>query len=438
MFSVTQRKFGALAFGVLFLFHRLSPFWNPHRSTNVFSFNSAPAAADFKETPAMELGPPDSTKIERPLSKVIPSLQPQVPFKRPYAFATLLSSTTVDLTAPDDDDVYFVGARLLCYQLLHAPETRLSKPIPFVVAVTKDVPSSKRNRLIHDGAEIIEVEKLSADWVQSDQRYSDVLTKLRIANWTQFERVMFLDVDTVLSEPLDGIFDDPAARVLNNLELQTRNHTDVVKDDEAPQPSTYVFAGAPSLISGHKYPPTTEDENMGGHWVNGGFWLIRPSQELFALYKSVLDIPDRFGTFYPEECLLNYVHRNDGNMPWFALQYDWGVSGFPSLNDLESGAKSLHDKWWQKGELSDFFEKIRWQMDGFYRGRDSLADPAGWKNMLKQLKVDKVRSSEAKRRKRQQEERERREDEGRRKSEEKEKKNEEMEKNNQQKEESEV
>jgi len=371
MYANRQRVVVALAFLLIFLFQRyyyISLIANPHPSISVTSGESQNIANSSSSADASS--PSSSASAHSQVEKA------PDPEKPKYAFVTFLSSTTVDNTKPDDDDVYFVGARILAYQLLHDPQTRTRENIPFVVAVTRDIPHSKRQRLVQDGADIIEVERLTADWINTEHRYSEVMTKLRIAQWTQFDRVMFLDVDTIITAPLDGIFNDPAARVRRNLQLHLkRNVIDAYKLDEGDQPKTYVLAGTPSLRQGHAYPPTKDDENLGGHWINGGFWVIRPAEELFKHYNRVLHIEGRFGTYYPEECLLNYIHRNGGNMPWSGLDYKWGVSGFPSYSDYKAGVKSLHEKWWQApDDLKPYLERVRWQMDGYWKGLEEKVE----------------------------------------------------------------
>lgn len=366
MYANRQRVVVALAFLILFLFQR-------------YYYVSLIANRSPITTTTTAATPDESRNLANASSSASADIQPVKPPEPPkpkHAFVTFLSSTTVDNNKPDDEDVYFVGARILTYQLLHDPKTSTRTNIPFVIAVTRDVPQSKRNRLVEDGADIIEVERLTADWINTEHRYSEVMTKLRIASWTQFDRVMFLDVDTIITAPLDDIFNDPAARVRRNLQLHLkRNVTDAYKTDEGDQPRDYVFAGTPSLRQGHAYPPTKDDENLGGHWVNGGFWVMRPSKDLFEYYNRVLHIQDRFGTYYPEECLLNYVHRNGGNMPWSGLDYKWGVSGFPSFGDYEAGVKSLHEKWWQApDDLKPFLERVRWQMDGYWKGLEEKVE----------------------------------------------------------------
>jgi alpha-N-acetylglucosamine transferase len=82
----------------------------------------------------------------------------------------------------DDDDAYFVAARNLTYQLLHAPRTRLRSPAPFTVLVTKDVRESKRQRLRNDGASGVEVDQMEHNISISEPRWVQTITKLRVVD----------------------------------------------------------------------------------------------------------------------------------------------------------------------------------------------------------------------------------------------------------------
>jgi len=60
--------------------------------------------------------------------------------------------------------------RLLAYQLLYAPETRSRKAIPihFLILVAHNLPEHKRERLRRDGAPVVEVQLIGADWIVTD------------------------------------------------------------------------------------------------------------------------------------------------------------------------------------------------------------------------------------------------------------------------------
>jgi alpha-N-acetylglucosamine transferase len=162
-----------------------------------------------------------------------------------YAYATFLAGNGND----DAEDVYYLGARLLAYQLIHAPETKSNNSIPFLVMVTHTVSEAKKDRLRQDGAEVVVVDDLIAEWIgdwRNNPRFKDVMTKLRLWEMTQYDRICLIDGDTVLIENIDGVFDDPAVKTRTTL-----NKTDAIRDDEAPQPSEYAFASTaePSTLS---------------------------------------------------------------------------------------------------------------------------------------------------------------------------------------------
>jgi len=79
----------------------------------------------------------------------------------------------------NSSDPYFDGARILAYQILHAPETRTKLNIPLVVFVHENVDQTKRERLKSDGAQVMEWSDLRVDWIRpKDHRWMDVLAKL--------------------------------------------------------------------------------------------------------------------------------------------------------------------------------------------------------------------------------------------------------------------
>lgn len=165
--------------------------------------------------------------------------------KSKHAYATFLASDAGD---KDDgnisQDKYFVAIRILAYQLLHAPETRTKNNIPFIVLVNEGVSELKRERLRRDGAIVWLAPPVDPKWIKTEiSTWQAVLTKLRLWELTQFERICFLDGDTVLTRSIDGIFDDPAVQT-----QQTGSNEDAIKDDEWRQPSRYAFAGVPEMM----------------------------------------------------------------------------------------------------------------------------------------------------------------------------------------------
>lgn len=289
--------------------------------------------------------------------------------KSKYAFATFLSGKE-DATV---DDPYFIAVRTLTYQLLHANETRSrDHSIPFVVLCTDKVPQAQRTRLQKDGAIVIVGESITSDWAKTDVgNWQGIMTKLRLLELTQFERIALLDGDTILLEPLDGIFHAPAVQLQESLVNKTG---DAIKSDEAQIPSTYSMASAPESKLEHKYPPTEANHDFPNiNYMNAGFFVFKPDLELLNYYLSVLDIPDRFDPVMQEQNLLNYAHRREGSMPWMDLSNKWNIH-FPRLEDVEGGVMSIHDKWWGPLDqrLAPMMQGWRWRMQGFFESQDAI------------------------------------------------------------------
>ncbi|KFY16140.1 hypothetical protein V491_05427 [Pseudogymnoascus sp. VKM F-3775] len=295
-----------------------------------------------------------------------------------YAFATFLTGMADDADAESrlSNDHYFLATRILAYQLLHAPDTRSrDETIPFIVLVTEHVNEERRSRLRKDGAIVVFAELIKSDWVHTDvSTWQDVMTKLRIWELTQFERICFVDGDTILVEPLDGVFQDDAVTSRKTGDIKTQ-----IFDDEAAMPVTYSFAGVPEMNRNHHFPPVDgQGDFINIDYLNAGFFVLEPSLPMFDYYLSLMNTVDKFNAHMPEQNLLNYAHRREGNMPWLQLNNTWNIH-YPTKDDVALGVKSLHVKWWnpEDDELRSYLEGWRWRMEGHYEARDALlGEPA--------------------------------------------------------------
>ena len=281
--------------------------------------------------------------------------------KSANAYATFFASSDSRI----EEDKYFAAVRILAYQLLHAPETRTTNNYPFIVLVTSTIPEDKRERLRRDGAIVLEATPIDAGWIKTEiSTWQNVMTKLRLWELTQFERICFVDGDTVLVKPLDSIFDEPAVATRTTL-----TNPDALMADEAPMPPSYVFAGVVEMKKEHHYPPL-EDEYANINYLNAGFFILQPSLTLFDYYISLTTTPNRFVPHLPEQNLLNYAHRREGNMAWQQLDTKWNIH-YPTTDDLKGGVASLHDKWWSpvNENMGPYLASWRWRMEGFWEGR---------------------------------------------------------------------
>ncbi|KAJ9626283.1 Mitochondrial distribution and morphology protein 31, mitochondrial precursor [Taxawa tesnikishii (nom. ined.)] len=190
-----------------------------------------------------------------------------------------------------------------------------------------------------DGATVIQVEKLVGDaLVPNVPRWRDMLTKLRMWEYTTYSKICYIDADMLITKRLDGIFWDEAT-----LTQSTSTNPNEIKSDEAPLPRTYTFAGHADFWGyDHAWPPPTDST-----YVTGGMM---------------------------EQDLLNYAHRREGNMPWKPIWYGWNVN-WPTEKDWKAGAASFHAKYWDGDPSHDPVLKAIWreqraEMEGFYRGRE--------------------------------------------------------------------
>lgn len=270
------------------------------------------------------------------------------------AYATFLSAP-LNSSALDG---YFLGARTLTYSLLHDPKTRTTHNLPLLILVTPDVSSAHRNQLTADGATIVQVPHLHADWIKpGDARWRDVLAKLHLFNLISYRKICFLDSDTLVTGVLDGIFEDAGTE-----SVATGSDASQILSDEAPLPSTYLFAAHAEALNfyAHDIPPPSHG------YLNAGFFVLGPSTELFNYYTSLLEGPGanatgKFVGGYPEQDLLNYAHRWNGNMPWRELRnWRWNVN-WPTRRDWEAGARSFHAKYWEEKGTGGH-DDVLWEM----------------------------------------------------------------------------
>ncbi|KAH8697888.1 nucleotide-diphospho-sugar transferase [Talaromyces proteolyticus] len=262
-----------------------------------------------------------------------------------YAIATFLSEDPSEENSPED--YYFLATRILAYQLLHDPATRCNRTnIPFVVLVTDEVNEAKRNQLTRDGAKVVRAQDIPLTrWTSTGAtHWKNQFNKLRLLEMTQYDRVLFLDADTILTRPIDGIFNEPESQVAATSLLVERPKQ--IRWDEGQPPAEYVFAArSDSSISGqrdHPFPPERTDE------FGAGFWLAAPSEELYQYFLNVMSHYHRFDPTAIDRSLLNYAFRRDGTMPWQELNYTWSAT-WPNSHDVEGGVVSLHEKFWREG-----------------------------------------------------------------------------------------
>lgn len=280
------------------------------------------------------------------------------------AFATILTHSKSHTHDDMDKDEYFLSTRTLCYQLLHAEETRNRLGAPCVVLATPGVREDKKDRLRKDGATVISVSSIQSAWAQTEiSTWTEMFSKLHLFRLTQYDLVAFMDNDVVLTSRLDGIFQDPAVVIRKS----KTNSTQDIEDAES-MPKEYVFAALAELNRKHSFPPSAANNDFPNiEYFNAGFFVFQPSKEMFEYHMSVLEIPNSFDASLMEQNLWNHVYRQEGNMPWTRLKSVWNIH-YPTVSDVAKGAVSVHDKFWfpHTKEMAKYLLSWRWRMHGFY------------------------------------------------------------------------
>ncbi|KAF2148768.1 glycosyltransferase family 8 protein [Myriangium duriaei CBS 260.36] len=288
--------------------------------------------------------------------------------KSKHAFATLLAGTGDDTDYNNNN--YYHNIRVLTYQLLHAPETRVrNRDIPFIVMVTDDIVEQARERLRRDGAIVVEVPRLvDAGYKTPKVRWADCMTKLRLWELVDFERVAFIDADTIIASPLDDIFSDPSVE-----EQPTLAGADARFPGAGAVPSTYVFAGNSDHRTPHHDIGTTEVFLTGLGIFRGGFFVIKPDIDLLRYYVSLLQLPDAFYPRALEDSLLNTVHHWNHGMPWQQMNMTFNLRSPLSMSAIEEGGKSVHNKWWEgaPADVKAWLRSWKPRMEEFYKTHDA-------------------------------------------------------------------
>jgi len=120
--------------------------------------------------------------------------------KSKQAIATLLTT---------NNPYYLQGALVLGSSIRSFDSTR-----DMVALVTKQTPAEWRDPLQVAGWTIVEVDEIAEFWwgqcghstADQGERWGHMATKLRLWELTQYERVLYLDADTILTGPVDDVF----------------------------------------------------------------------------------------------------------------------------------------------------------------------------------------------------------------------------------------
>jgi lipopolysaccharide biosynthesis glycosyltransferase len=250
------------------------------------------------------------------------------------AWATLLTQPS-----------YLPGVRTL-----RASVEASGSPYPLVVVVTDGIDARTRQVLTDDGCVVREVAPLRpAGGLQdnyANARFVEVWTKLAIWGLTEFERVVYLDADMLVTQNMDELFALAlAAGAIAACHACLCNPARIASYPASWTPENCFYTYCTGLAH-------TSEPELVDNYLNAGFLVLTPDQAVFAdLVARLAEVTDLSRYPFAEQDFLNEYY----DQRWQPLPYIYNALKtlpfqHPSLWDA-SAVKNIHyiiDKPWEK------------------------------------------------------------------------------------------
>lgn len=203
------------------------------------------------------------------------------------------------------NDKYFPGLCALAYSL-----KKVGAKYPLSVVVPRSMPAETKHLIAGLDLPMIEMDEVALDdallKVNSESRWNATMFKLSIFNLTQFDKIVFLDLDMIILKNIDELFDCPHM--------------------------SSVAAG--------------QCANPGWTRLNSGLIVIEPSAEVYAGLISccVAACRERIaqGVGFGDQDVINYYYPDWGSCPEINLPEIYnGLSVFLPQLDAKYGYENL-------------------------------------------------------------------------------------------------
>lgn len=259
------------------------------------------------------------------------------------AYATLL-------TQPN----YLPGVRVL-----RASLERVRSAHPLLVMVTRNIDAGVVAQLLDDGCLVRTVEPIRPDGGLSDKyanaRFAEVWTKLAVWQQTDFDRIVFLDADMLVTQNMDELFELELAEDQIAACHACRCNPNKIASypaDWIPENCFYSNGDGDDGGSDHRDPGQAREAGAVGDYLNAGFLVLRPDQGVFAqLMAELAEVDDLLRYPFAEQDFLN----EHFDQRWRPLSYVYNaLKTLPFQHPLlwhDSAVKNIHyiiDKPWQR------------------------------------------------------------------------------------------
>lgn len=314
-----------------------------------------------------------------------PSKGPAAHAERARKVYMTMLTPMVNATA-DDVDWYFRAVRVLVHRLLRHPASRGNHPV--VVLIMPGVDKWKVDRLQRDGAITRHIEPLtyndvagqSAINMNSEPRWADQFSKLRIFEMTEYELIVYLDADILVMSSLEELFKTPpVANVPKHANYtcaypspELFNVTESFQEPAGYSNGVYPYTFAAVTDNGganHTTPPAMTKD------LNAGLLVVSPSKALFDRLLHLGRHPEVYEYARGmEQGLLRSAFRLDGPTPFTPLE--WTYNGlWANMRDFPH-LRTVHGKFWavQKEKLAGLLPNriiVEWwlalgEMEGYW------------------------------------------------------------------------
>lgn len=245
------------------------------------------------------------------------------------------------LTQPN----YLVGVRTL-----RASLEASGSPYPLVVMVTAGIDADSRQVLSDDGCLLRDVEPLRPANDRLDAyanaRFAEVWTKLAAWRLTEFDRIVFLDADMLVTRNMDELF----ALELADGTIAACHACRCNPNRIASYPSHWTPGNC--FYTYCRGAEHTSEPGLVDDYLNGGFLVVSPDEAVYAdMLERLAALEDLKRYPFAEQDFLNeyYLRR------WQPLPYIYNALKtlpfqHPSMWD-SAAVKNIHyiiDKPWEK------------------------------------------------------------------------------------------
>jgi alpha-N-acetylglucosamine transferase len=250
-----------------------------------------------------------------------------------YAYVTILYG----------DNIYFLGAIIMGYTLR---KTRQDKFINTVIMITNDVPEKQREvlRYIYDRVILTDYIYPNKTIIEQyeDNRFKEVFTKLRCLELVEYDKIMLLDLDMLVINPLDNLF------LLN--------------------PPVAVLRSKP-MPHGLQIPQNLIVKNnklIGG--INAGLMVLKPDINELKLILEDIQKPSILKYKNPEQDYLSFRYSNRWTNIDIAYNYQVGLENknrgyfrkFIDIHCLHFSSRVKPWKYLYKKNFKDEIKKLKY------------------------------------------------------------------------------